>query len=306
MIPTSYANAKTIDAKDITTNNSVSKEKEGTSIKEGKEKEKKENKHLDNMISAILKRLDSIEKETLKVEEKMDSYFQVTTGSAIQITTGSAIQITTDNEEETEVEDNDVDVLSEEEQEELEEIEEEFENEDNGKYNSFYGKLNAELNKLDSVVNKLNSLGKKYGEENEELIDVYAKVEEIRENINALISKLDAKQDQIVKSVRGDKNKKVIEPKEDVAEDKSWQITFSKELDAETVNGETIVVSDAEGNIIAVDISYNSETKQVLIQSTEGFESGKTYYLNISTNVKSAEGNNLSEAIEMGFTVGQA
>ena len=208
-----------------------------------------------------------------------------------------------DIEDEETIDEADEDV-TEEEQEELEDTEEGFENEDNGRYNSFYGKLNAQLNKLDSVVNKLDSLSKRYGEENEELIDAYAKVEEMKERISSLISDLDAKQDKVVKSVREEENKKVIEPKEEVAEDKSWQITFSKELAPETVNGENIVVSDAEGNIIAADISYNSESKQVSIKSTDSFESGKTYYLNISTNVKSAEGNNLSEAIEMGFTIG--
>ncbi len=372
ILPTSYASAKPNNVKNIITNKVEVKEKESTKKEDSKGKDKQENKkneklnkHLFKMTDVILKRISSIEKETLKIEDQIKSYFEVgisTTDNseedsidenttetnvleesaetseenivteevseeteeaqdeeveaeenqdldeAVEDTEESNEEVVIEDEEELEDETQESDEeISEEEQEELEEeledAEEEFENEDNGKYNSFYGKLNAQLNKLNSVVNKLDSLSKRYGEENEELIDAYAQVEGMKEKINLLISDLDAKQSSVVKSIRENKNKKVIEPKKDVAENKSWQITFSKELDSETVNGENIVVSDAEGNIVAVDISYNLENKQVLIKSSEGFESGKTYYLNISTNVKSAEGNSLSEAIEMGFTI---
>lgn len=195
------------------------------------------------------------------------------------------------------------DATDEEEQKEIDEIEEDFKDEDNSRYNSFYGKLNAELNKLNSVVNKLNSLGNKYGKDNTELKKAYDRVNEIKEKINTIIGELDSKQKEVVSSVRNDKNKKVLETKKDISVNKTWAITFTKELDPTTVNGENVVVSDGQGNVVAVDISYNTEKKQIVIECKEGFKSGTTYYLNLSTNLKSVQGNNLSEPIEMGFTI---
>ncbi|QGU96344.1 hypothetical protein GOM49_15690 [Clostridium bovifaecis] len=376
VIPASYAsgiatsNEKYVNNKiELSAKNAAKEKVEEIKGKKDKKESKNEKnkKHLENMTSTILKRLEGIEKETLKIEEQINSYFEtgmsapesedeanseeqadgaeeaagneevvespgednnetVSDTETIEASTGTENQSVTndtdaeevgqdkliDEEETTEEvteelgdteELEEAEEISEEDKEELEEIEEEFEEEDNSRYNSFYGKLNAQLNKLNSVTNKLDALSNKYSDDNEGLQSAYDKIEEMKAKIDQLINSVDEKQGEIVKHLRENKNKKVLEQKEDVEENKTWQITFSRELDSETVNGENIVVSDAEGNIAVVDLNYDSENKQVIIECKEGFEPGKTYYLNISTNVKSAEGNNLSEAIEMGFTV---
>lgn len=89
---------------------------------------------------------------------------------------------------------------------------------------------------------------------------------------------------------------------EDVALDKSWTITFSKDIEKSSVSEETVYVQDQEGKRIDITYSYKNE-QTLVVKPKHTYEHGKTYTLYISDAVVSNRSNQpLTKPIKMTFT----
>lgn len=98
------------------------------------------------------------------------------------------------------------------------------------------------------------------------------------------------------------------EEKENVSSDKIWTVKFNEKIQSSTINSNNIfVATDITGNnkvagIIVVPDSSDS-TCTLLFPPSGGWEAEDSYYLFISTGIKSTDGTSLSNAIRMKFTI---
>jgi len=96
----------------------------------------------------------------------------------------------------------------------------------------------------------------------------------------------------------------VFSPKADIDMNKEWKITFSKPIDAASINPDNFKIMDNTRDMGLKVKADKSDSKSVLIElPTLGYVPGRTYELNISQNVKAQDGKSLSKLIKMDFKV---
>lgn len=90
-----------------------------------------------------------------------------------------------------------------------------------------------------------------------------------------------------------------------VLKNKVWEIEFSKELEAESVNSQTIYVLDQEGIKQEVGLSLGNDQKTVQIHPpNDGYKvNSPRYSLILTKGIKAKSGGNLINTLEVKFTV---
>lgn len=83
---------------------------------------------------------------------------------------------------------------------------------------------------------------------------------------------------------------------------KDWTIEFNTKMDEAGFNSDNISVLDADGNEMDIKISSVHNGEAVNISSERSYKP-ETYYLYITTHVKSVHKINLKEFIQMEFIV---
>ncbi len=81
----------------------------------------------------------------------------------------------------------------------------------------------------------------------------------------------------------------------------NWYIKFNTALDPETINNNTMVVTETNGYILNTSISYRQSSNLIVISPLEEFKRDEYYILNISRNVHSAKGQKLGKEINILF-----
>ena len=81
---------------------------------------------------------------------------------------------------------------------------------------------------------------------------------------------------------------------------KEWTVEFSSDLDANSVNSDSIYITNGSDLKIPATISTTSDT--INIAPKNSYESGMDYYLYISKDIKSIDGQNLESGFKMPFT----
>ena len=84
-----------------------------------------------------------------------------------------------------------------------------------------------------------------------------------------------------------------------------WYIRFNIPLDAESVNENTMEVTDTDGYIMRTDISYQPNDNRIVISPLDSYEEQRYYLLKISKTVRSAKGQNLKTVISILFKLYQ-
>lgn len=103
-----------------------------------------------------------------------------------------------------------------------------------------------------------------------------------------------------IQSAKGIKNP--IQAKVEVNPEKIyWYIRFNIPLNPETVNEESMDVTDVEGFILTSVISYSAENNTIIISPREPYKPNETYILNISDKVCSRGNNPLKEEVQIVF-----
>lgn len=90
--------------------------------------------------------------------------------------------------------------------------------------------------------------------------------------------------------------------KKDVEVSKPWTVSFNKALSLPTVNTTNIKVVDENNNNIDITVVLTNNNKTVVAQPVKNYESGKTYTLIVTDNVKSSDGKVLPSEVRMDFT----
>ncbi|WML37286.1 Ig-like domain-containing protein [Clostridium sp. OS1-26] len=258
----------------------------------------------------ISHRLDSIEASLNSILKKMDAYLNsTTTSSAIGIsdTTSSAIQGDTSSDEgnvgisiQTSLVSTQ-DIKSNVETQNLsDDFEKEYEEEDGGRYNSFYGKLNAINNRLNTVERQLSRIS---DSGNPELAKLNSRVASLRDKVKTSMDSLSKLQKQSIGKIKTKSDKKQMEEQKISQDKKIWKIHFSKELKGETINSKNIMIVDSNNNLVDAGISYDKNNKSVMIETKDGFNKGETYFILIGDQVQSSEGEKLVKPVEQKFTV---
>lgn len=84
---------------------------------------------------------------------------------------------------------------------------------------------------------------------------------------------------------------------------KPWTVKFNLELDKSTVNSKNIYVMKQNGGTINATVLPGEDANTIIVcPPTGGYIPGSKYILEVSTNVKSKSGKNLSKATIMNFT----
>ena len=94
---------------------------------------------------------------------------------------------------------------------------------------------------------------------------------------------------------------KTWESKYDIALDKTWTVEFNKILDAATVKGSNIYVTDQNNQVVSTSL-YQQNNKKVCVIPTKNYQSGHTYILWIK-GLKAEDGSLLGENVKMEFTI---
>ena len=84
-----------------------------------------------------------------------------------------------------------------------------------------------------------------------------------------------------------------------------WYIRFNIPLDEESVNENTMEVTDTDGYIMRTDISYQATENRIVISPLDSYEEQRYYLLKISKAVRSAKGQNLKTVISILFKLYQ-
>lgn len=83
--------------------------------------------------------------------------------------------------------------------------------------------------------------------------------------------------------------------------DKTWTLKYKEELDASTVNAETIYVLDSKGNKVDVTLKYSNN--RLIIVPKEPYKTKQTYTLCVTSEVKYQSGKSLEEGRKYQFTI---
>lgn len=81
------------------------------------------------------------------------------------------------------------------------------------------------------------------------------------------------------------------------------QAQFSEAVDPASVNGGTVIVTDAAGRQVAADVRYDSGAGQVQLLLREAPQVNKGYSVSITSGVKDLRGNPLAANYTWGFTI---
>ena len=84
-----------------------------------------------------------------------------------------------------------------------------------------------------------------------------------------------------------------------------WYIRFNIPLDEESVNENTMEVTDTDGYIMRTDISYQPRDNRIVISPLDSYEEQRFYLLKVSKAVRSAKGQNLKTVISILFKLYQ-
>jgi hypothetical protein len=92
--------------------------------------------------------------------------------------------------------------------------------------------------------------------------------------------------------------------KTNVSADRVWIIQFSAPVDASLINEQNIYVTDNGNNRInGVTVKAGGDGGSAEVHPpASGWAKGKTYFLNISNNIRSSAGKRLSRSVIMQFT----
>lgn len=91
-----------------------------------------------------------------------------------------------------------------------------------------------------------------------------------------------------------------------VLPDKQWKVTFSEQVDANTVNNDTVYVSTVDGKKIDVNAYVLPDNPKLIIVEppSGGYDLGETYILYIDQSISSYSKNeHLKSNIEMKFSI---
>lgn len=80
-----------------------------------------------------------------------------------------------------------------------------------------------------------------------------------------------------------------------------WYMRFNIPLDEASVSERTMSVTDTDGYIMRVDISYNTTRNMIVISPLDTYEQGVYYILSVSRKVRSSRGQNLKSKIYIVF-----
>lgn len=96
------------------------------------------------------------------------------------------------------------------------------------------------------------------------------------------------------------------DPEKAVLPDKQWKISFSAQVDASSVNSDTVYVSTVGGNKIVVNAFVSPDNPNLVIVETPsgGYDLGETYILYIDQSISSyPENERLKSNVEMKFSI---
>lgn len=91
--------------------------------------------------------------------------------------------------------------------------------------------------------------------------------------------------------------------KNNVSKNKVWTIKFNSNVDLNSIN-EGVLLTDSKGQAIDFTAAVGEDNKSIVIFPPEGgYQSGESYNLSVTKNVKSNKGAKLKEASEVRFNV---
>lgn len=80
-----------------------------------------------------------------------------------------------------------------------------------------------------------------------------------------------------------------------------WRVRFNTPLDPASVSNESMFVSNASGERVKAKIRYDAENMQIEVEPLEPYAQEEYYFLNITTLVKSKNGQKLSKPLQIKF-----
>jgi mannosyl-glycoprotein endo-beta-N-acetylglucosaminidase len=95
----------------------------------------------------------------------------------------------------------------------------------------------------------------------------------------------------------------IYETRKDISTLKSWTIKLGSEVDSNSINSDSIKVTDSNGNSINVNISLGNDKKSLIIDPPiDSYQPLSDYYVYIGTDLKSTNGQSLANPVKMKFT----
>lgn len=86
--------------------------------------------------------------------------------------------------------------------------------------------------------------------------------------------------------------------------DKNWTINLKDSVDEKSLDNSTIFILDESNQRVAINTSLNpNNNKQIIVKPINSYQSGKTYRLYITKDIKSTKHQNLARALLIKFTV---
>jgi len=84
--------------------------------------------------------------------------------------------------------------------------------------------------------------------------------------------------------------------------DKEWTVQFNTLISSDSVNIETVYVTNADGSKLS-SIQLETKLDKVTVSNNEAYELGKTYQLHITNGIQSTWGKSISKEVVMEFVI---
>lgn len=83
---------------------------------------------------------------------------------------------------------------------------------------------------------------------------------------------------------------------------KTWKISFNRELDKSTINESSIIIVDSSGKSVPAKLSIESNGCVIDITPQDNYKYGQTYSVTVKSGIKASNGDRLKSNIEMKFS----
>lgn len=80
-----------------------------------------------------------------------------------------------------------------------------------------------------------------------------------------------------------------------------WSVKFNTPMNPSTVNAANMYLTTEFGELVKTNIRYNIKNNTIEVAPLQAYESGISYYLNITTKVRSKHGQHLKKPIKVKF-----
>ncbi|WP_301107719.1 Ig-like domain-containing protein [Sporosarcina sp.] len=169
-------------------------------------------------------------------------------------------------------------------------------------YNDYVGKFGELEKRLAAVELQLNRLAEA-GADAAMIKERAGRIAELKMKLAASLEDLGRIQTSIMDKIKNDHEAEIKEEREEKLTTKEWVIKFNQKLDEKTLSELSIVVYDANNNLIETAMAYDANKQAIIVTPLQAYKTNSLYTLYIGNDISSQDGKKLKNSVKMSFWI---